>query len=89
MEKVKITVYDHHDAIHGSAPWHYDKDKEPVKYEVDAWCVGGETGFRAFFYIDDLFCEAHGDDGFWHLIGRMDKHWVKEFKSVVNSIKEK
>jgi len=89
IEKIKITVWDHHDAIHGSAPWHYRDDHSPVKYEVEAWCLQGETGFLAYFYIDDMLCTAHGDDGYWHLIGCMNKYWLKEMKEVVNSIEEK
>lgn len=87
--KRKITVYDYYDAIHGSCPWHNNELENPVKYEVEAWCVQGETGFRAFFYIDDKFCEAHGDDGSWWLVSTMNKYWVKEFKEVVNSIEVK
>jgi hypothetical protein len=84
-EKQKITVYDYTDAIHGGQiP--VTEQEDVKKYEVEAWCLQGETGFRAYFYIDDMLCEAHGDDGHWWLIGRMHKHWLAEFKETVNSI---
>lgn len=84
MRKCKITVWDYTDAVHGGR--YIPKDWKPVKYEVEAWCVQGETGFRAYFYTDDGFCEAHGDDGHWWLVGRCHKHWVKEIKEVINAV---
>jgi hypothetical protein len=85
--KEKITVYDYTDAIHGGiAPV---KHKQYVKkYEVEAWCLQGQTGFVAYFYMGDTLYEAHGDDGHWRLVGRMHKHWLKELKETVNSIEE-
>ena len=88
IETKRIVVYDYHDAMHGRPPWRPNPTDPPTRYEVDAWCVQGETGFRAFFYIGDKFCEARGDDGSWWLSGTMHKHWVKEFKAVVAAIKE-
>jgi len=83
-KKIKITVYDYTDAIHGGKK----EVENPVKYEVEAWCLQGETGFRAFFYIDDMLCEAHGDDGHWWFVNRMHHHWLKELKETVKSIEE-
>jgi hypothetical protein len=74
MKKTRITV------------WDYRYTQPPKKYEVDAWCVQGETGFRAFFYVDNMLYEAAGDDGHWWVIFQMHEHWVKEFKEVVQSI---
>ena len=87
-EQKLITVYDYHGAMNGCAPWHYKPGNHVDKYEVNAWCVQGEEGFRAFFFIGEMLCEAHGDDGHWWLIGVMNKHWLKEFQSVVASIKD-
>jgi hypothetical protein len=84
--KCKITVWDYYDVLHGKCPWHNSEHVDIQKYEVEAWCVQGETGFRAFFYLGDQFCEATGDDGHWWLLKTMHKHWVKEFKEVVEEI---
>ena len=85
--KQKITVYDYTDAIHGGRT-QVTRQKDVGRYEVEAWCVQGQTGFRAYFYIGDTLCEAHGDDGHWWLVGRMDKHWLSELKETINSIEE-
>ena len=84
----KITVWDYHDAMHGSAPWHYDPERKPDKYEVDAWCVQGSDGFFAYFYIGDKFCMASGDDGHWWLLYTCHAHWVHEFKEAMESVCE-
>jgi hypothetical protein len=86
--QVPITVWDYHDAMHGAAPWHYDPDRQPVKYEVDAWCVQGETGIFAYFYVKDKFCMAKGDDGHWTLMYVCHPHWVREFKDTMYSVQE-
>jgi hypothetical protein len=82
MKKEKITVWDY---FGGGIL------QDPVKYEVDAWCLQGKTGFRAFFFLhdNDFLYEAEGDDGHWWIVRRMHKHWIKEFKKVVNSNRRK
>jgi hypothetical protein len=79
INKTKITVYDYGTFTHHRT--------EPIVYkDVDAWCLQGETGFLAFFIIDDTLFEAHGDDGHWWVAGRMHTHWIDELKEVVMSI---
>ncbi|KKL21107.1 hypothetical protein LCGC14_2448760 [marine sediment metagenome] len=85
MRKCNITVYDYHDAIHGSY-FNRKPDIEPVKYEVEAWCVGGDYGIRAFFFIGDMFCTADGDDGHWWLVNRCSKGWLKEIKEAIVAV---
>jgi hypothetical protein len=87
IEKIKITVWDYTNAIHGGTT-PVTKKEDVGEYEVDAWCVGGEEGIKAYFYMGNLFCTAHGDDGHWWLVGRMGKQWVKEMKKVVAAIEE-
>jgi len=84
MRKCKITVYDYDDAMHGGHP---SKDFKPVKYEVEAWCVGGDTGIKAFFFVDNMFCMADGDDGHWWLITRCHKDWLGEVKEAIGAVK--
>jgi len=90
MRKCKITVWDYDDRMHGiSFPLNKReriKPRSPVKYEVEAWCVQGETGFRAYFFLGDQFCEANGDDGHWWLMSTCHKHWVKEIKEAINAV---
>lgn len=86
-KKRKITVWDYDDSAHGSTPCRKELAK-PVRYDVEAWCVQGETGFLAFFIKDDMLYEAHGDDGHWWLIGRFHIHWLDEIKKVVSSIEQ-
>lgn len=84
LKPVKITVWDYNNAMDG---WTIPPDGfEPVKYEVNAWCVGGEYGIKAFFFIERLFCEADGDDGAWCLKSAYDKAWLGEIKEVINSV---
>ena len=82
--KRKITVWDYFDAAHGS--YNRRELEKPVKYEVDAWCVQGETGFIAYFIIDDRLYEAHGDDGHWWLVGVINTHWLKEWQETVAAL---
>ena len=72
MEKEPIVVYDYGTVLHPK--------KEPVKLEVEAWCLKGTEGFRAYFFLpnSDLLYEAHGDDGHWWLVGCMNKYWLKD-----------
>jgi hypothetical protein len=73
---------------HRIVVYNYDLPSIPriKKFEVDAWCVQGPTGFRAWFIKDDFLYEAHGDDGGWWLVGRMHIHWLPEFKKAVEAI---
>ena len=95
MQK-KIVVFDYSGILkgNGTAPWHiarYLKDHgrdDPEIIEANAWCVQGETGFLAFFFHEDHFCIATGDDGHWYVIDVMDKHWVKEVKDVMEMVEE-
>ena len=73
-----ITVYDYG---HRKMPL-----PEPVKMEVDAWCVAGKTGIIAYFMFEGMLHEAHGDDGHWWLINKFSLGWVKELQEVVASI---
>lgn len=76
METTKITVWDYHGARNGAAPWHYQKGTDAFKFEVDAYCVGGKAGVRAFWKEGDIMYEAHGDDGYWYLVGVISVYWV-------------
>ena len=86
--KHKIRVYDYNDAVHGSMPWHgtYSKDAEPEVYDVEAWCVGGPEGIRAFFLMDDIMYCASGDDGHWWLVERMHKDWIPKIKDTIDEM---
>lgn len=88
--KHKIRVYDYHDAEHGTAPWNSMGkrlvDEEPNVMDVDAWCVGGPQGIRAFFIKDDMLYCASGDDGHWWLVERMHKSWLAKIKDTINEI---
>lgn len=77
IEQKEIVVWDYKNIIKRSA--------DPIKYEVKAWCM---ADFRAYFFIDDFLCEAHGDDGHWWIVYMTHKHWVSAFKETVASIKE-
>lgn len=68
MNKCRITVYD----------YPRDDTAPPEKIDVEAWCVGGEAGVRAYFFWNGLFCTAVGDDGHWRLVTRMAPRWVDE-----------
>jgi len=85
MRKCKITVWDYKDNIHGHTH-HIPKDFKPVKYEVEAWCVGGEEGIKAFFFVDNMICMADGDDGHWWLVDRFHMHWIQEISEAVQAI---
>jgi len=54
--------------------------------EVEAYCVGGDEGIMAFFFYNDLFCIAEGDDGHWWLTSIMDKGWVSKIQEVIAEI---
>lgn len=89
MRKCNITVYDYHDAFHGRQRYLPPSENfKPVKYEVEAWCVGGDTGIRAFFFIDNMFCTADGDDGHWWLVSACHNAWLKEIKEAINAIEK-
>ena len=90
MNTHRIKVYDYDGSRFGSMPWHKQMylDKEPHAFEVDAWCLGGEEGFRAWFIVDGTLYEAHGDDGHWWLVSTMSTHWIAKLKETVASIEE-
>ncbi len=81
MRKCNITVYDYQKHM---PEW---EKLQPIKHEVEAWCVGGDEGIRAFFFIDNMFCTAGGDDGHWWLVDICDKAWLKEIKEAINAVK--
>lgn len=83
MKKHKIDVWDYNNTVHGGRI-----AKEPVKYKVDAWCVGGDEGIRAFFFIDEYFCVAEGDDGHWWIISVCHVDWLEEIKEAINAAKK-
>lgn len=85
MRQCEIVVWDYCDARHGGNP-SQGMDTDPVKFEVNAWCLQGETGFRAFFIIDETLYEAHGDDGHWWLVGRMNVYWLEEYKQTLDAV---
>ena len=85
MNQCQITVWDYYDVQHGGSPYQREA-LEPVKYDVEAWCLQGDEGFRAFFIINETLYEAHGDDGHWWLVGRMSIYWLEEYKKVVDAI---
>ena len=77
----QITVYDYIDARHGGST-SQDNTKAlqepPVVYEVDAVCVGGEDGIRAYWVTDNFMYEAYGDDGHWWLVSVTHVDWLHE-----------
>jgi len=75
--RCRITVWDHADRLHGSALPPSMIKHSPVRYDVEAWCVGGVEGVRAYFIIGDLLYEADGDDGNWWLVSVCHKDWLK------------
>ena len=72
MRKCKIKVYDYKNVLRGNT------DPSIKVYEVEAWCVQGDTGFKAMFLYDRFIVEAEGDDGHWWISSTFDKHWMKE-----------
>ena len=87
MRKCKITVYDYKNNMH--LPLNESikpEDRMPVKYDVEAWCVGGYEGIRSFFFVNDMFCTADGDDGSWRLVSVCHEDWLKEIKEAINAV---
>lgn len=84
MRKCRIIVWDYYDAIHGGS--HALKDFKPVRYDVEAWCVGREEGIKAFFFVDNTICMADGDDGDWWMVDRFHMHWIHEIKDAIIAI---
>lgn len=91
----RIKVWDYAGILkgNGTAPWHvarywveHNEIEDPIGLEVDAWCVGGETGILAYFYYEDYFCVAHGDDGHWWLMYICSKDWARRIKSVMSEV---
>jgi len=88
--KQHIKVWDYAGIFkgNGTAPWHvarywaeHGETEDPVGFEVDAWCVGGEEGILAYFYYENRFCIAHGDDGHWWLMYTCHKDWKNRIQS--------
>lgn len=91
MRKCKITVYDYSDARHNASATHYDKNNPPdvAEFNVEAWCVGGDEGVRAYWVQDDLLYCADGDDGHWWLTSVIHVHWAVEMcVAIINATKE-
>jgi len=90
MRKCKITVFDYSDATHNASARHYDKDNPPkvVEYNVEAYCVGGDEGVRAYFIKDGCLYSAHGDDGHWWLTSIIGLGWVPEMIEALEVIVE-
>jgi len=86
MRKCRITVWDYNDAIHGGQHFEKGLKEKPVKYEVDAWCVGGNYGIKAFFFIKNMLCMADGDDGHWWMVDSCHMNWVSEIKEAIECI---
>ena len=85
--KHKIRVYDYHDATKGTMPWSAnDVSDEPNVFDVEAWCVGGPEGIRAFFLMDDIMYCASGDNGHWWLVERMHKQWIPKIKQTFDEM---
>jgi len=79
MKKKNIIVYDY-------TVCKSNKNVKPVKYEVEAFCVGGKDGVRAYFIIENKMYEAQGDDGHWWLVGTIDKSWIKEILDTISAL---
>lgn len=76
-----ITVYDNDNILDTN------RGGMPRKLTVNAVCVGGDDGVRAYFPHPDkvnLMCEAGGDDGHWWMIGTIGNDWVEE---IINGLK--
>jgi len=90
--KHKIRVYDYHDAMHGTPPWNAlgrsQGNEDPTVYDVEAWCIGGPNGIRAFFLMDDIMYCASGDNGHWWLVERMHKQWIPKIKQTIDDMIE-
>ena len=80
MRKCKITVFDYSDATHNASATHYNKDDPPeiIEYNVEAYCVGGDEGVRAYWVQNRCMYTAHGDDGHWWLTSVIALGWVEE-----------
>jgi hypothetical protein len=67
-------------------------DDNVKQIAVNAWCVGGEDGVFALFPDPEnanLFCEAHGDDGHWWIVGRYSYPWAKQIIEAYQEISKK
>jgi len=87
MKKCQITVVDEDYHVGGIMQQIEDEKNgitEPHLYQVEAWCVDGDEGIYAFFYLPnrpdqkDILWEAAGDDGNWWVIGAFHVAWVGE-----------
>jgi hypothetical protein len=80
MRKCNITVYDYSDARHNASARQYDKTNPPevVEFNVEAWCVGGDCGVRAYWVQEGSLFMAHGDDGHWWLDSTIATRWATD-----------
>jgi hypothetical protein len=90
MRKCKITVFDYHDATHNASARQYDKNNpsKVIEYNVEAYCVGGDTGIFAYWIDGDRMFYANGDDGHFWLVGVVNKHWLKEMIEALQAVKD-
>jgi hypothetical protein len=80
MRKCIITVYDYTEASKGGRLSQFNSNNPPevVEFNVEAWCVGGKEGVRAYWIQDDRLYQANGDDGHWELISVIHIGWTDE-----------
>lgn len=77
MEPVRIRVWDYRSELQGAK-----------KYDVDAWCVGGTDGIRAYFFLDGMLYEADGDDGHWWVKSVSADTWAGKMLEALNAANE-
>ncbi len=75
MKPHKIIVYNY-----------YNHNEPGVKYEVNAYCVGGKDGVRAYFLMGKYMYEAHGDNGHWWIVGKIDKSWIEKIMNTISAL---
>ena len=46
--------------------------------EIEAYCVGGREGARAYWLEGDLICSASGDDGSWWETDCINLSWLDQ-----------
>jgi hypothetical protein len=84
IKKTSIVVWDYSYSCQFCGT--FDEYKPPKKLEVDAICVGGEFGIMAYFFLDNMLYEAHGDDGHWWVSWKCHKDWLGKIKEAVSSL---
>ena len=80
MGKERITVENYsHDGM------------TPQRMEVDAFCVGGNDGVRAYFVHPDnpkWIVLADGDDGNWWYVSVIDRYWIPAMIKALTEVNE-